>query len=776
MAFAICYFVLIFALDSVSVQIHFSIPEEQERGTIVGNIAERLELDTWELSARILRLVHDERKKYIEVNPNNGIVYVTEVIDREEICKQNPICILRYQITLDSPFEIHPISVGIQDINDNSPEFPKPEISLQISELIAPGARFPLESAYDPDVGTNAITMYHISPNEYFAIKIQTRTDGSKSAHLLLKKYLDREQQSTYQLILTAIDGGIPRRSGTTQIKIAVADVNDNAPLFDHDIYKVRVVENIAEGSLVTKISATDLDIGVNAELTYSFTSHVPNHFRDLFEMDPKTGEIRVGGVLDFEEMSVYELDVEAVDSGLAGMTGNAKVVVGLIDMNDNAPKIEVTLVTGEVREDAPFGTVIAVISVTDLDSGEYGEVQCQAPEHLPFKLLKSSKNNYKLVTNNVLDREDFPAYNITISACDGGLPPLSTNKTMFISISDVNDNAPRFTQSFYSAYLAENNTPGSSIFAVTAVDPDLNQNGDVSYSIVENQMEDVSASVHATINSRSGIIYALFSFDYEEMKHFQIKLKAQDAGSPPLSSTAIVNFIILDQNDNAPLIIAPLTWNSTAVVEIEPHLTFAENVITKVIATDADSGQNSRLSYQLLEASDPSLFTLGSLSGEIRATRSLRKHDIIAERLVITVKDSGQPSLSSTATITFSILPNVTDKSIEQTDKPRYFTQFSPLNHYLIIVFGSSSLVFLVIIIFLVVLKIRQDPGRSTVSNLHPRNDMLNYSGVRQHDSYHYTMSLSPESSKSDFLFLKPCHPTLPFIDLDIRDTSAVK
>ncbi|XP_067851872.1 protocadherin-10-like [Heptranchias perlo] len=784
---------LLCASDIVTGQIRYSIPEEMKHGAFVGNIAEDLKLNIWELLTRKLRLASNDRKQYMEVNVENGILFVNERIDREQICGQSSTCSLSFKIMFNNPLEIHPVAVEILDINDNSPRFPKNEFSLQINEIIAPGARFPLESAHDPDVGTNTVSNYQISPNEHFGLKVQTRTDGSKSAELLLEKSLDREQQSTFYLVLTAIDDGIPQRSGTTRIIITVVDFNDNAPLFDHEIYRASVAENAPKGTLVIKINAADRDEGINAELTYSFTSHVSQSIRELFKLHPATGEIRVQGVLDFEESSVYELDVQAVDNGSVGMTGHAKVVVALIDTNDNAPELDVTVVARAVREDAPPGTVLALISITDPDSGEYGHVQCQIPVNIPFKLENSLRNNYKLVTNDILDRETAPLYNISISAWDGGSPPLLTSKTISVSVTDINDNAPRFTQSSYNVYLMENNTPGASIFAVTALDSDLDQNGEVSYSILENQILDVSASVYVTINSRNGNIYALRSFDYEQLKHFQIKVQAQDDVSPPLSSTAIVNVIILDQNDNTPVIVSPLTWNSSASVEIAPQSVFPGYLVTKVTAADADSGQNSRLSYQLLEATDLNLFTVGLQSGEIRATRSIMDKDIITERLVICVKDNGQPSLSSTATILFSISSNVTEKSSERTDTPRLSEYFSPLNRYLVIILGSTSFLFLVTIIFLVVVKFKQDgniaedyssticcsiPSHSNDAfNRTPAvNEPVNYTGPVQTGGYRYTVCLSPESSNSDFLFLKPCHPTLPFNDLGVRDTNTRK
>ncbi|XP_078405851.1 protocadherin-10-like [Cetorhinus maximus] len=774
-------------------QVRYSIPEELEHGAFVGNIAEDLRLNIWELSARKFRLVPDDVRQYMKVNLENGNLFVNERIDREQLCRQSPTCSLHFQIALNDPNETHRIAVEILDVNDNSPSFENNEFSLQISELIASGALFPLESAHDPDMGTNTISTYQISPNEHFGIKVQSMRDGSKSAELLLEKPLDREQQATLHLVLTAIDGGVPHRSGTVRIIIAVVDANDNAPIFDQEIYRTQVVENVAPGTLVMKLNAADLDEGSNADLTYSFTNHVSKINRELFTLHPETGEIRVQGRVDFEESRVCDLDVQAVDNAPPGLSGRCKVVVDIIDINDNAPELAVNLVSSTVREDAPPGTVIALMSVTDLDSGEYGEVRCQVPGNIPFKLENPLRNSYKLITSDILDREMASVYNISISAWDGGSPSLSTSKNIIISITDVNDNAPRFTQSLYNVYLMENNTPGASIFAVTALDVDLDRNGEVTYSILENPMQELPASVCVTINSETGNIYPLRSFDYEKLKNFQFQVQAQDAGSPPLSSTATVSVIILDQNDNAPVIVSPLTWNSSATMEIVPHSVYPGYLVTKVIATDADSGQNARLSYQLLEASDPSLFTVGLLSGEIRATGRLRVEDIIAERLVICVKDNGQPSFSSTATIRFSILPNITEKSLERTDEPRQSAYLSHLNHYLIIILGSTSFLFLVTIVFLVVLKFKQDRNiagnyGSTVcckkrrnsndafNQIPTANEPFNYPGPGQPEGYRYTVCLSPESSKSDFLFLKPCNLTLPFNDLSIQESKAIK
>ncbi|XP_078087668.1 protocadherin gamma-A7-like [Mustelus asterias] len=786
------YFVfLVCVWDAVYGKIRYSIPEEMERGAFVGNIAEDLGLSIRDMTVRNFRLVSDDGVQLLKVNMGNGILVVNERIDREILCGRTSSCSVSQDITVENPLEMHRIDVEILDVNDNSPCFAKTTYSLQVSEFTAAGALFPLESAHDPDVGTNTVSAYQISTNNHFGLKTHSRSDGSIVVEVVLESPLDREKQSTFGLTLTAIDGGIPHRSGTAEIIITVLDGNDNAPVFDHQIYRVDVMENAPKGSLVITINATDLDEGRNGEVKYFLTSHVSQSVQDLFTLDPVTGQITVQASLDYEEKHVYELEVQAVDNGTPALVGRAEILVGLIDINDNAPELKITSVASEIREDAAFGTGVAIISVMDRDSGENGQVNCQAPPNTPFKLQKSLNNKYMLVISGKLDRETTPLYNICISAWDAGSPRLSTNRTILISISDINDNAPRFAQPSYNVFLMENNTPGALIFAVTAFDPDLNKNSKVSYFLLERSAQERSVSGDVTVNAETGRIYALRSFDYEVRKNFEIKIQAQDDGSPRLSSIAIVNIIILDQNDNIPAIVSPSIDNSSTAMEVVPKSAAPGYVVTKVIATDSDSGQNARLSYQFMETTDRSIFSVGFTSGEIRTTRRFRDRDLLTQRLVVLVKDNGQPTLSSTIAILVSVLTNVTENVSERKIIPRKPELFSDLNLLLVITLGSTTCIFLLIIFLLIALKCKQD--RDAYSYTSPiccfsrRNspDTFNRRSVPEatsnypdtahtlpiRESYNYTVSLSPESSKSDFLFLKPYHPTLPYDDFNGRE-----
>uniref|UniRef100_A0A8C2J6L4 Protocadherin gamma-C3 n=1 Tax=Cyprinus carpio TaxID=7962 RepID=A0A8C2J6L4_CYPCA len=706
----VCLLLCACALDRVLAQIRYSVPEELEHGAFVGNIAEDLGLDVAKLSSRRFRIVSGAKKQYLEVNLENGILFVNEKIDREELCEQSPGCFLHLQVVIENPLELYRVEVEILDVNDNAPSFPWSEFNLEITESAAPGSRFPLESAQDLDVGSNSLRSYLLSANQHFVLDIQTRNDGSKFAELVLQSPLDREQQKTHEMVLTAVDGGSPLRSGTAQIKVTVLDANDNVPVFDRSVYRVSLVENAPRGTLVLKLNATDLDEGANGEITYSFSGHAPLKVRELFSVDSHSGEIRVKGIVDYEKASVYELYVQAKDKGPSAVAVHCKVLVDILDVNDNAPEVILTSVSTPVQEDAPPGTVIAVVSVMDRDSGENGAVDCQIPGNVPFQLHSSFKNYYTLVTSEFLDRESVSEYNITLTARDLGSPPLSTRKTILVQVSDINDNPPRFIQPSYTVYVTENNAPGASICSVTAFDPDSNQNAYLSYSILEGQIQGMPVSTYVSINSDNGNIYALRSFDYEQLRNFQIRIQAQDAGFPPLSSNVTVSVFVLDQNDNAPVILSPLSRNGTDATEMVPRSVDAGYLVAKITALDADAGQNSRLSYQMLQATDPGLFSVALYTGEIRTIRRFVDKDAIRQRLVILVKDNGQPPLSATVSIILSVVDSVPESLSKFGDLSLSPQPPSNLALYLIVSLSTVSLIFLVAIIVLAAVKCYKD------------------------------------------------------------------
>ncbi|NXC73367.1 PCDC2 protein, partial [Anhinga anhinga] len=694
-------------------QVVYSITEETERGASVGNIAKDLGIDAATLSARKFRMITGSSKQYFNINASTGALSVNEPIDREQLCELKSTCLLNYELVLENPLELYRMEFKVLDINDNSPSFPLSEYHINVPEFLSPGARFTLPNAQDfdegtnsdPDVGTNSVQSYQLSPSRHFALDLKGFQSGSKLLELVLQQPLDREQSALQQLVLTAVDGGDPPKSGTAQISVRVVDTNDNPPAFDRSTYTVSLLENAPPGTLVVKLNASDPDEGSNGDVIYSFGSYTPQKVRQLFTVDPHSGEVRVNGTLDYEEASSYEIYVQATDQGPVSMAGHCKVLVNIVDANDNAPEVVLTSLYSPVPEDAKAGTVVALMSVTDQDSGLNKQVSLRIPPGLPFT-LNSFKNSYTLITQGKLDHEKAAAYNITVTATDSGSPPLSSQKVIYVEISDINDNPPHFEEPVYSVYIPENNPLGVLLCTIKATDPDVAENAYVSYSLLDGEIEGLPVASYVSIKSDSGNMYAVRSFDYETLREFQVVVQAQDAGIPPLSSTVTVHIYVVDENDHAPQILYPTSTNTSAALEMIPRSAYAGYLVTKIIAIDGDSGQNAWLFFHLVQTSDPGLFRVELHTGEIRTTRKLGEDSPPTFNLTVEVRDNGEPPMSSSVAITVAVVDRVS-KIIPDTR--RHFkspSNYSEITLYLIIALSAISFVFLFTIIGLTVIK----------------------------------------------------------------------
>uniref|UniRef100_A0A673ZH73 Cadherin domain-containing protein n=1 Tax=Salmo trutta TaxID=8032 RepID=A0A673ZH73_SALTR len=688
----------------------YSIPEEMQEGSVVANLATDLGLDVRALVTRKAKLDIIHTKKYLDINKETGELFILEKIDREYICSSKTTsCFLKTDVILENPIRIFYIELEIMDINDNAPVFRRETMQLDISESTAPGERFSLTNAVDADVGANSIKTYYLSESKYFTIEIQTGSDGSKYVDLVINSNLDREEQAVHHLILTAADGGVPARSSTASIILRVLDINDNAPFFNQPIYAINVTENSPIGTLVMKLNATDLDEGTNAEITYSYTLYTSEKTQEKFSLNSNTGEIKVKDAIDFEESHSFDIYIQARDQGLNSLSGDCKIMAFITDLNDNYPEVTITSFKSTVKEDVAIGTLIAVISISDRDSGDNGEVELTLNQQasLPFVLDKSSGDYFALLISEPLDRETIPRYDITFIVADKGTPRLFDNETITLEILDVNDNAPIFPQSFYTIHVVENNIPGALLMSLSAFDPDLHENQYLVYFIMEKEIINTSMSMLFSINPENGNLYALKTFDFEREREFLFHIEARDSGLPPLSSNVTVHIIILDQNDNTPLIVSPWRAQGSVIEEVIPRSADKGFLVVKVIAIDTDSLQNSRVTYQLLQTSDSTLFSLDQYNGEIRTTRMFSYRDPRHQRLVVVAKDNGDPALSATITIKISTVEHMVTPFSETTEVPLEFDLFTDLNLYLVVGLGSVSFLLLITILVIIVLNL---------------------------------------------------------------------
>ncbi|KAM7162629.1 protocadherin beta-16-like [Macrochelys suwanniensis] len=766
LSFFLCLCVSLAACETI----RYSVPEEKKSGSLVASIAKDLKLDVGKLSGRSARLVSKSTKQYFELNTSSGDVIIKEKIDREDLCGQRDPCLLQFEIVLQNPLQLYRMEVQIDDVNDNNPKFSKNEFVLKIPEQMPINTRFPLERAQDSDIGTNGIQSYAISSNEHFSLDVQTRGDGSKYAELVLEKQLDREAQAQLMLILTAADGGLPQRSGTAQIRVNVLDNNDNFPQFSQSVYKVQLMENSPWDTLVTKVEASDLDQGSNAEITYSF-GQVPDRVLKLFQLNQFTGEITVLGIIDFEDAEMHEMEVQATDGG--GFSSHCKVLVQMEDMNDNAPEVVLTSLTSTIPEDSSPETVVALFSVRDRDSGDNGRTVCSIQDNVPFALKSTLKNYYELVTQKLLDREKVPEYNIIITATDRGTPRLTSVRIIRVQLSDINDNPPVFNESSYIMYLKENNHPGLLIGTVHAADLDTEQNAKVTYTALPGNIGDLPFSSSISINAENGNVYALQSLDYEQTRDFQVAVKAADGGSPPLSSEVIVRVVIIDENDNAPFILYPLQNNSAPANDLVPRSAEAGYLVTKVVAVDGDSGQNSWLSYQLLKATDPGLFTVGLQTGEVKTSRPIMRPDSVKQKLIVLVRDNGEPPRSTTSTLNVLLVDGFSDAYMQLLDVPQEEEQQDTLTLYLVISLTFISFLFLVSVVTIIAIRLyktRQCRERHVPSsrnfdcdpNFVTNSANMSVTGTLP-QSYCYEVCLTTGSGTREFKFLKPLVPSVP-------------
>ncbi|KAM4875265.1 uncharacterized protein RHO17_007710 [Thomomys bottae] len=774
------FFVLLGIAHAGSEPTRYSVAEETESGSFVANLLKDLGLEVEELAFRGAQLVSKGKKLHLHLDRHTGDVLLNEKLDREELCGPTEPCVLPFQVLLENPLQFFLGELWIKDINDHSPVFLDKEIILKIPESIAPGTTFLIERAQDLDVGSNNLQNYTLSPNFYFHLQVQD-SPGGLLPQLVLQKALDREAEAEVSLILTALDGGTPPRSGSALVRIEVVDINDNAPEFTKLLYEVQVPENSPAGFQVVTVSARDLDAGINGEITYML-SQASEDIRKTFRINAKSGELHLAQALDFESIQTYTVNIQARDSG--GLTGNCVVFVQVMDLNDNPPDLSMSTLTNQIPENS-METIVAIFSVSDPDSGDNGRMICSIQDELPFLLKPSVENFYTIVTNSALDRETRSEYNITITVTDLGTPRLQTQHSLRVQVSDVNDNAPEFSQSSYTLRVRENNSPALHIGTIRATDRDAGSNAQLSYSLLPGPQPGPDAAALLSIHADSGQLFALRALDYEALQAFEVRVRATDQGSPALSSQALVRVQVLDANDNSPFVLYPLQNASAPVTELLPRAAEPGYLLSKVVAVDRDSGQNAWLSFQLLKATEPGLFGVGPHNGEVRTARPLSERDAPRHRLLLLVRDNGEPPRSASVTLHVLLVDGFSQPYLPLPDAPPQRAPPDRLTAYLVVALAAVSSLFLLSLLLFVALRLcrrRGGPGSLGGGSLpepHFPGHLVDVSGAGTlSQSYQYEVCLQGGSGDNEFQFLKPRLPNLPPQDSgeEIGDNAVIR
>ncbi|XP_058887587.1 protocadherin-23 isoform X1 [Acipenser ruthenus] len=577
-----------------SAQVHnlsLSIEEGLPAGTIVGDIRTGLPKGTPNSGFFISESRESYFFKDLDIDGDTGIISTAKALDRESRGKYEFVA-----ATLTG--EMVQVEILVIDVNDHSPVFPKEKVQLNISEQSPSVARFQLEGALDLDEGEFGIQGYRITegdPSGIFRLEYRSGSNRDLSLDLILSGKLDRESTDFYSLGIKAFDGGNPPKTGHLQVDIVVLDENDNPPVFNQAKYEVLVWENAPLTASVCQVYATDQDLGSNGNVIYEINRRQsdPN---ELFVIDNRTGVISLNKPLDYENQPFHELIIQARDDGAQPEYSSTFVLVKVLDINDNSPTINIMFLSEsgepEVSEGASIGDYVARISVSDPDLGEHLKVHVSLEGGDGKFILKPSDDFlYFLCVNGSLDREKLDLYELRVVASDFGVPPLWSEKTFLVTVTDINDSPPMFEQDIFTVNVSEAASRGTALLQVHAKDSDEGISSVVYYTVVN-----ILDTYLFAVDSMSGLITTVSPLDHETQPLIHLLVVATDAGSPPLSSTATITVHVEDVNDNEP-VFEHQVYNAS-VREHSP----VGSCFLQVTATDADSDDFGKVRYSLYD------------------------------------------------------------------------------------------------------------------------------------------------------------------------------
>uniref|UniRef100_A0A670IY50 Cadherin EGF LAG seven-pass G-type receptor 3 n=1 Tax=Podarcis muralis TaxID=64176 RepID=A0A670IY50_PODMU len=574
-------------------------------------------------------LMNSRSLELFSIDSQNGLITTTEVLDRENMdLHYFRVTAVDHGAPRLSATTM--VAITVADRNDHNPVFEQSEYRETIRENVEEGYPILQLRATDVDSPPNANIRYRFV-NEQAAHSVFEI--DSRSGLITTSGQVDREKMEKYSLVVEANDQGKEPgpRSATVRVYITVLDENDNVPQFSEKRYIVQVREDIRPHSEILRVTATDLDKDNNALVHYNIIS---GNSRGQFSIDSVTGEIQVVAPLDFEVEREYALRIRAQDAGRPPLSNNTGMIsIQVVDINDHAPIFVSTPFQISVLENAPFGHSVIHIQAVDADYGENSRLEYKltgVSSDTPF--VVNSATGW-ITVSGPLDRETVEHYFFGVEARDHGSPALSASASVTITVMDVNDNRPEFTQKEYFIRLNEDASVGTSVLSVTAIDRDVNSA--ISYQVTGgNTRNRFAISTQAGV----GLITLSLPLDYKQERRFVLTVTASDR---TLHDTCHVHINITDANTHRPVFQS--AHYSVSVNEDRP----VGSTVVVISATDDDVGENARITYYL-EDNIPQ-FRIDADTGAITLQAQLDYEDQVTYTLAITAKDNGIPQKADT-------------------------------------------------------------------------------------------------------------------------------
>ncbi|KAK2169179.1 hypothetical protein LSH36_12g30009 [Paralvinella palmiformis] len=519
-----------------------TIPENVSRNTTVIEVV-ATDLDIGENGAVSYGFSETTQNNYghlFGINENTGEVYVKSAIDYE-LSHVYHLSIVAQDRGPDSIPGDTIVVVHVTDVNDNAPSISINTLSQRQDSWAEVYENSPVDTfvahvtVEDRDSGPNGKFNCSLN-NAHF--KLQYLYDSEYK--ILTRALLDREEQEVYKISVTCKDRGINPLVTVKTLTIKVRDVNDHPPQFDQHNYSGELIENSYQGAYVTRVNATDADLGVNAEISYS----LPGDMRRYFSIDPSSGVIRARTAIDREVMDEMRFYVVATDHGEPPLSSSALVIVEIQDVNDQAPIFPKDEYTFAVYENEPEGTPVGQVLADDADGLLYNTVT--------YKFLPSHNTNAfrideatgQISTASVLDREVQFVYYLEVLAQDkGSSRSLSSSTSVTVYVNDRNDNAPIFdypSESNNTIYLSNQVPKGYVITKITAHDVDLGQNAKIVYDIESGNRDGMFHidGMHGTLVVKEDLSHIL-------SKMYELRIVARDSGDEMNMAFSNLNLVV---------------------------------------------------------------------------------------------------------------------------------------------------------------------------------------------------------------------------------------